>query len=620
MKQKWQGIKYRIVPKLLISILPSSFFCFSFSCFLFLSFLLVPFFLLVFSTALLFTLGAQADPQKAPTSPYDGKIVHSISVVISPIFEGNDLKWIHNTANDIKIETKERVVRREVLLKEGEPYSEFRARETARQLRDLRIFELAEVKPSPRPDGQVDVIVHVKDTWTLVPQGTFSQGGGARKQSIGLSESDLLGYGKRLEGQIEKTDQRNSVGFVWDDPRVADSRNRFRTAYFDRSDGERFLLFAGRPFRTFFDQTAWSIDIEKSDVLGRLFQNGTENYLFRQETEDARVKYQIAHQMSESFTRRFSMGFTASDVKFSQASLHDYDLADLDPREVSNDPRKLARDREFYGPTMGYESFDADFISMNYIDRFEIVQDYNLGDQFAFDIFVAPTALGSMDDSTQVSMSRTGGYRIDKTSFFRYEGGLSSRFRSGMENSLARTELKYYSLLGSCFIGEQFMGRHTLASSLSIDYGNRLDRDRQFIVGSENSIRGYDARAFSGDKRLTWSLEDRFIIKENIYKLVSLGGAFFFDAAGVSNDTVGDIVANRLYSDVGTGLRLGFPRSSGGGIIRFDVAIPLREGPDGSSKLEPRFVVSAGQIFDAYTRAEQLGPERANISVGFDNR
>ncbi|HQH28496.1 MAG TPA: hypothetical protein PLP17_13955, partial [Oligoflexia bacterium] len=58
-------------------------------------------------------------------------------------------------------------------------------------------------------------------------------------------------------------------------------------------------------------------------------------------------------------------------------------------------------------------------------------------------------------------------------------------------------------------------------------------------------------------------------------------------------------------------------RSSGGAVIRIDVAFPLRNGPDGSSEFEPRLLISTGQYFSARLRSEALSSQAARVSAGF---
>src|SRR5690606_35674414 len=138
------------------------------------------------------------------------------------------------------------------------------------------------------------------------------------------------------------------------------------------------------------------------------------------------------------------------------------------------------------------------------------------------------------------------------------------------------------------FLGDVYIGKHTIATSLAADWGEDFDKDVELLLGAREGLRGYEDRTFTGDQRLVLNLEDRFHLVEDVYRLVSIGGAFFFDVGGTSRSGFGDIIKDNLYSNVGFGLRFGLTRSSGGAVVRVDVAFPLRDGPDGSEVGEPR--------------------------------
>jgi hypothetical protein len=53
-------------------------------------------------------------------------------------------------------------------------------------------------------------------------------------------------------------------------------------------------------------------------------------------------------------------------------------------------------------------------------------------------------------------------------------------------------------------------------------------------------------------------------------------------------------------------------------VVRIDVAVPLRDGPDGSKAGEPRIIFAAGQLFNARLRSEIIGAENAAANIGFD--
>ena len=231
----------------------------------------------------------------------------------------------------------------------------------------------------------------------------------------------------------------------------------------------------------------------------------------------------------------------------------------------------------------------------------------------------ASKALGSIRDTLLFSFNDSDGMRISPTSFIRGEIGGSARLSGskGSSNKLAYARLRYYSILGSQYLGDFYIGKHTLASSLNVLYGNELDRDVEFLLGARNGLRGYEDRTFTGDQRLLFNLEDRFYLVEDVFRLISIGGVLFFDAGGTSTQGFGDIIDDNLYADIGFGFRFGLTRSSGGSVLRLDFAFPLRDGPDGSGAFEPRVLITSGQAFTARLPSERNASKASTVRSGF---
>lgn len=577
------------------------------------------FYVIVFACALIFDARNVAyadDSANDNTTPSARPMVRHITIEVREIFDEPNLGAFYRGVNKIKAQTREDVVRRELLIHEGEAFDEFLVQESERNLRSLPY--LRDISITPIPDGDVvDLVVSVQDTWTIFPQLGFSSGGGTNKRSIGLAEGNVLGFGKRAEVQYAENEGRKVIAGTWEDKRVLDTHQRLFASQTLQSDGYRTSLSYGRPFRSLVEPYSWGADAELFDVVGRLFEDGDERFIYRQRHIDIAGGYTLSGGNPEVLSHRYTAGYRFQRDVFRNADDSDFEDIDLDPEDVSRDPGNLAENRRFSGPFIAYQQIEPDFVSLNYVDRFERVEDFNLGNQFDANLGVAPKFLDSMEDAALINISDSDGYRISPTSFLRGELGFATRGESdGFDNSLIRAEAKYINVLGVLKPMGFYIGKHTTIGSLSIDDGEKLDRDREFILGAENGLRGYADRTFNGKTRMVVNLEDRFHLIEDIYRLVSLGGAVFADAGGVSNKGVGDLVNSELYYDVGMGLRFGLPRSANGTVLRLDVALPLRDGPDGSNKYEPRVLITLGQVFSAQLRSERLGAVGANESIG----
>lgn len=546
-----------------------------------------------------------------------GAIIRQIHIEVRDIFEQVD-NLVYRKANELKISTQKAAVRKELYFSEGESFEYNNLQETLRNLRSIRFLRDPHVYYWV--DGKsVDVLVSVQDVWTFLPQFSYSSGDGRDRRSIGLTESNLLGWGKRAEILYDEEDGRRGLQAVYDSRRVLGTPADFLVGYFDRNDGEEYLLSIDRPLRTFVDKNSWQIDFARANVIGRLFEGGDESYIYRTKRENLGARYTMSEGNPEDHLYRYTFGYQYQKDLFDQAGASDYDDLALNPNEVSNDPALLADDRRFSGPTVGFQSIDSDFISRDYVDRFARVQDYNLGDTYSLNLFLSPNALGSEDDAMLISANYSRGWRLSDLGFLRTELGYSSRAtEDGMENSLYRLEIHAYEFFGRQRWLGMDLGTHTFASAFNLQYGEDLDNDRQLLLGAENGLRGYKSRTFPGDKRFTFNVEDRMHLIENIYDLISIGSAVFLDMGGATYGTIEDLFSKDLYANVGTGLRIGFPKSSGERILRIEVALPLREGLDDSDRFEPRFIFAGGQPFSSRLSTERVGAERASVDIGFD--
>ncbi|MBN8550722.1 MAG: BamA/TamA family outer membrane protein [Deltaproteobacteria bacterium] len=558
------------------------------------------------------------EPLDVSYERYNGKTIRNINITVRDIFDDPGINAIYRTLNSLKVNTDEEVIRRELLLHEGEPFDDFRLKESIRSLRTLGF--LRQVTITPKPDGDmVDLDVSVQDTWTLIPQVSFSSGTGNNRRAAGISESNLLGRGKRTEFAVEENDNRRSLQGVYEDERVMGTQMKLLAAHLERTDGQRTVAYFGRPYRSLIEKQSWNVSSDTFNLLGRLFQNGEARYVFRQRHTDAGGQFSLAHGEPKDSVGRYTLGFRYIEDRFSQATLKDYEELDINPDSVSHDPNLLAANRRFVGPTLGYTQIEPNYMSMNYIDRFDRVEDYNLGNEFSVNSMFAFNAMGSIEDTLLLNANNSMGYRFNAASFTRGEIGGATRLDShGLANSLIRTQGQYYNVLGMLSAGGLNLGRHTLATGLRIDYGDKLDKDREFLLGADTGLRGYAARTFTGDKRLILNLEDRVHIADDVFRLVSVGCAFFIDAGGTTNSGIENTLGQDLYGDIGAGLRLAFPRSTGSRVLRVDIAFPMRSDPDGADAWSPRILFSGGQVFDSHLLSETEGPEKANVAVGFD--
>ncbi|NRA47398.1 MAG: hypothetical protein HRU09_20810, partial [Oligoflexales bacterium] len=111
--------------------------------------------------------------------------------------------------------TKPFVVKRELLVKEGQEFSKKQIKESCQRLRNLQIFATAECVLTEGSSPQSNVLtITVDERWTTIPIFKYSSGGGTSQLIIGTYDINVFGNYLELGGQYERTGDKNS-GVVW---------------------------------------------------------------------------------------------------------------------------------------------------------------------------------------------------------------------------------------------------------------------------------------------------------------------------------------------------------------------------------------------------------------------
>ena len=99
------------------------------------------------------------------------------------------------------------------------------------------------------------------------------------------------------------------------------------------------------------------------------------------------------------------------------------------------------------------------------------------------------------------------------------------------------------------------------------------------LLGGDNGLRGYPLRYQAGTRRAILTVEERFYTELYPWRLFRVGYAAFMDVGRVDGQDPRASPSLGTLSDVGFGLRLSSPRSSGRSIVHIDLAFPLNGDP-----------------------------------------
>jgi outer membrane protein assembly factor BamA len=488
-----------------------------------------------------------AEPRSLEPPP----VIGSIEVVVQDVFEDAGVTpdvWAYRLANRLHVETRESVVRQELLFREGDRLDPEALAQTERNLRALPFLREARVEAFPLPpraeSERVRVRVLVSDSWSTTPEARLAKVGNRWVWGLGLTEGNLLGRGKLLQALYSSDLDRDQTFAVYRDPRLLGSRVALQSLFSAASDGHHVSVWAFRPFYSLGTNWSFQMGGEDFDRLDPLYENGERVDQLRHTRE--LVRFEVARSVRRTTTnaQRLHVGY-----------------------EWARDDVETQL-RQFGLVRFGFTSVAHAFRKLTHVNRFERTEDVNLGNETtAFLGILSPYLGGEEGVAYLFQLGERIGLPLNETGFL--VGNVSWQARqhdSGIENSVARARLDLVQKLSL---------HRVLLAKADFQYGAELDPEVQLRLGAESGLRGYPVRQFNGTRSLLLSVEGRWFLWDEVASLVSVGVAAFFDSGFAWPDgqpvSIGD-----LRSDVGMSVLLGANRVSASRPgVRFDLAYAL---------------------------------------------
>ena len=213
-------------------------------------------------------------PQEPGTTPL---IIGSIVIDNKDVFDASDEKenkWLHRSANFLHIETKEAVIKRQLLFRQGDVYNQRLIDETERLLRANRYIKSAQIVPTQICDDAIELHVKTTDSWTLTPGFSFGRSGGVNTTAFEIAEHNVFGYGKELSLDNITDSERTRNILLYKDNNLFGSRNVLIAEYQDNSDGRAYGISTGLPFYQFASEHAWNLSASSLTRENAIYQQG----------------------------------------------------------------------------------------------------------------------------------------------------------------------------------------------------------------------------------------------------------------------------------------------------------------------------------------------------------
>ncbi|ANO50296.1 BamA/TamA family outer membrane protein [Woeseia oceani] len=486
-----------------------------------------------------------------------GAVIGDIRIVRQNVFDlsiPEENNALYRLANRLHMQTRESVIRQQLLFKPGEVYSERLVDESERLLRRNIYLYDARIRPVRYVGGVVDLEVTTRDVWTLMPGFSVSRKGGENRTRFSISENNLLGSGARVKlAYIDDVD-RESTSFEYADNNLGESWTALQVFVADNSDGDSQLLRLVRPFFALDSRWSGGLEVFDSDSETRFYELGEEVAEYRESSRYLNGFGGVSSGLKNGWVRRYTAGVTIDEHRFLNTT--DQML-----------PQLLPADRELVYPWLGVELIEDRFETSSNRDQIDRTEDFYLGQRLAARLGYAGSTLGSDRDALMFNVAASRGFGDMGKKALLLRSSVDGRVEHGsLVNALWHVNARYY---------RQTSEKHLAFMTLSASIGRNLDLDNPLMLGGDNGLRGYPLRYQIGDKRALLTLEYRYFTDWYPFRLVRVGGAVFADAGRTWGDNPAGGGSIGLLKDVGFGLRLVPTRASGREVIHFDIAFPL---------------------------------------------
>lgn len=501
---------------------------------------------------------------------FDGLLIDSIVIENRNIYNTSEKRYdnfIFKTANRLHMVTRAAVIKRELLLKVGEPYSALLAEEIGRNLRARYVLYDAWVKPELLADGTLLVRVITIDQWSLLGGMTIRHDGDETDYQVGFEEKNFLGYNQLITCDYffqENDDNFFKASFI--DERLGGRPLYVNLTYSDEPVNRIRQIYLGRPYYNL--NQSFSYNLSYTNRGGR-----------RDIYVDDRKKAQSNYSGDiNSFYLSYRWGEYARKIGINLS--YDYHYERTYDRVVFDSAVNFIfpDDTVYHQLTPGVSLENLKFIKLKRINGFSYTEDVTLGERFELSWGRAfkPDFNNHLYDHVILTGSLGAFYRGNLV-LVGYNRLIKYRHDKDLRH-LAQFTFRYYNNHLSFF---------TLAFRGMYLSDWRLENTSDLIMGGSNALRGYNKYFLTGDRMNVFNLEGRFYSSLEILSVI-FGGAVFADW-GRTWKAGEPMRIKDYYWSIGCGLRISFEKAAKSKILRIDLA--LRE----DKKWE--FSIGTGQYF-----------------------
>jgi outer membrane protein assembly factor BamA len=493
-----------------------------------------------------------------------GATIRGIHITVDNVFDlsnPEEDKRLYRWANRAHVRTHENVIASTLLFGVGDRFSSRQLEESARALRNIGFLAAATVEPRDydTATNSVEVDVRVRDSWTLAPELRLSRSGGKNKYTVGISDSNLLGTGKKVTAQHSSNVDRNETSIGYSDQNVRGSRVTLSVSAAEATDGRSRAFEAERPF--FALDTRWALGgaVREQQRVDTMYDLGNEIDEFRHDIKFLSLSGGVSRGVVRDLTRRWLFGVTSDENTFL-------------PTEGTPVPLLLPQNRKLVYPWIGWQLLVDDYREMTELNDIGRTEDVSLGWNVSAMLGFAKERFGSDRNATLFDTAAQKGWETGGP-------GRLLLLSAAASTRLEHDESRNTQISATARYFRRNLEKNLFSVTLSALVTERIDPENQVLLGGDNGLRGYPLRFQAGERRAILNVEQRFFTDWYPWRLFRVGYAVFADAGRVGGRDPRANPSLGTLSDVGVGLRLSSPRTSGRSVVHIDLAFPLNRTP-----------------------------------------
>ena len=484
----------------------------------------------------------------------EGKQIRTIQFNSLSIFDKDNPKEnnsLYMLMNNLHINTRPKVIRAQLLFREGEVLNIKQVQESERILRKRDYLTNAYIVPVTVCAEHIDVMVVTQDAWAIEPQLSLSKESEGTNSGFAISDGNILGSGNSLTIGYEENSERSLINYDFKNPHIFNKQIATRLYYADTSDGRDTIVDISHPFYSL--ETPWAAgfytqDITQVEAIRHMDDRINE---FGHQAMNNEVYAGIATDVNSAFTQRWLVGLSNEEDKFKATP------------ETTQD---IPEERKAVYPWVEYQFLENRYGVFKNVNQIQRAEDIALGQNISFRLGYAGTQFDNPDDVVRYIGDYSNIIDFDKQHIFESSVTLDGRHHSRMENIDT-------TLLGISFNYNYFQdAKRRWYVGYRYDVGQDLAQYEELTVGDITGLRGYPTDYQRGDERYVFTIERRYFSDIHIFNLLRVGTVVFFDMGKAWGlDQYGD---SPVLSDVGFGLRLSSSKVRIGNVVHIDIATP----------------------------------------------